>query len=63
MKTAHDRLEDPERLAFCVRICEAAQEATDKKVKSQKKKLYAKKARTRVYRKTIPRALAWQSRS
>jgi len=39
VKAAHDRLEDSDRLAFCVRICEAAEEAVDKKVKSQKKKL------------------------
>lgn len=39
VKAAHDRLEDEERLAFCVRICSAAEEAVERKVKSQKKKL------------------------
>ena len=39
VKAAHDRLEDDERLSFCVRICTAAQEAVERKVASQKKKL------------------------
>lgn len=39
VKAAHDRLEDEDRLAFCVRICAAAEEAVERKVKSQKKKL------------------------
>jgi len=39
VKAAHDRLEDEERLSFCVRICAAAQEAVERKVQSQKKKL------------------------
>ena len=39
VKAAHDRLEDEERLQFCVRICTAAEEAVERKVKSQKKKL------------------------
>ena len=39
VKAAHDRLEDEERLAFCVRICGAAEEAVHKKVASAKKKL------------------------
>ena len=39
VKAAADRLEDEERLQFCVRICSAAQEAVERKVASQKKKL------------------------
>jgi len=39
VKAAHDRLEDEERLAFCVRICSAAEEAVHKKVASAKKNL------------------------
>ena len=39
VKAAHDRLDDEERLTFCVRICAAAEEAVERKVASQKKKL------------------------
>jgi len=39
VKAAQERLEDEERLNFCVRICSAAQEAVERKVASQKKKL------------------------
>ena len=38
VKAASERLEDEERLAFCVRICSAAEEGVERKVKSQKKK-------------------------
>jgi DnaJ family protein C protein 8 len=38
VKAASERLEDEERLAFCVRICTAAEEAVERKVKAQKKK-------------------------
>lgn len=38
VKAASERLEDDDRLAFCVRICTAAEEGVDRKVKSQKKK-------------------------
>jgi len=39
VKAAAERLEDEERLNFCVRICSAAEEAVERKVTSQKKKL------------------------
>lgn len=38
IKAASERLEDEDRLSFCMRICTAAEEAVDRKVKSQKKK-------------------------
>jgi len=39
VKAAHERLEDPERMAFCQRICSAAEEAVEKRVAKDKKKL------------------------
>ena len=39
VKAAHERLEDEERMAFCQRICGAAQDAVEKRVRSAKKKL------------------------
>ena len=39
VKAAHDRLDDEERLSFCVRICSAAEETVERKVASQKQKL------------------------
>jgi hypothetical protein len=39
VKDAHDRLEDPERFTFCARICAAAQEAVERKVAKEKKRL------------------------
>jgi len=39
VKEAAERLDDPERYQFCVRICCAAEDAVEKKVKGQKKKL------------------------
>ena len=39
VKAASERLDDEERLQFCVRICAAAEEAVERKVASQKKKL------------------------
>jgi len=38
VKAAAERLDDPERMAFCVRICQAAEEATEKKVAKEKKR-------------------------
>ncbi len=34
----YDRLEDEERMSFCVRICQAAEDAAIKKVQAKKKK-------------------------
>ena len=39
IKAASERLDEEERRTFCVRICQAAEEAAEKKVKSAKKKL------------------------
>ena len=39
VKAASERLEDEDKLTFCVRICSAAEEAVERKVASQKKKL------------------------
>ena len=39
IKEAHDRLDDPERFAFCARICAAAQDAVERKVAKEKKRL------------------------
>ncbi len=39
VKQAAERLEDEERFGFCVRICQAATEAAEKKVSARKKKL------------------------
>jgi DnaJ family protein C protein 8 len=39
VKAAHERLEDSERMAFCQRICAAAEEAVEKRVAKDKKKL------------------------
>ena len=39
VKAAAERLEDEERYSFCVRICQAAEDATIKKVQTAKKKL------------------------
>lgn len=39
VKAAAERLEDEERYSFCVRICQAAEDAAVKKVHSAKKKL------------------------
>jgi len=39
VKAAHERLEDAERMAFCQRICSAAEEAVEKRVAKDKKKL------------------------
>jgi DnaJ family protein C protein 8 len=39
VKAAAERLDDEERMTFCVRICQAAEAATVKKVESKKKKL------------------------
>jgi len=38
-KDAVERLEDADRMAFCVRICQAAEEAVEKKVAKEKKRL------------------------
>ena len=39
VKAAAERLEDADRMAFCVRICQAAEEAVEKKVAKEKKRL------------------------
>eukprot|EP00310_Coccolithus_braarudii_P014903 CAMPEP_0183351154 /NCGR_PEP_ID=MMETSP0164_2-20130417/23395_1 /TAXON_ID=221442 /ORGANISM="Coccolithus pelagicus ssp braarudi, Strain PLY182g" /LENGTH=272 /DNA_ID=CAMNT_0025523265 /DNA_START=34 /DNA_END=852 /DNA_ORIENTATION=- len=39
VKAAHERLEEPERMAFCQRICAAAEEAVEKRVAKDRKKL------------------------
>lgn len=39
VKDAVERLEDADRMAFCVRICQAAEEAVEKKVAKEKKRL------------------------
>jgi len=39
VKAASERLDEEERRQFCVRICSAAEEAAEKKVNAQKKKL------------------------
>lgn len=39
VKAASERLDEEERRTFCVRICAAAEDAAEKKVKAQKKKL------------------------
>ena len=39
VKAAAERLDDPDRMAFCVRICTAAEEAVEKKIAKEKKRL------------------------
>ena len=39
VKAAAERLEESDRMAFCVRICQAAEEAVEKKVAKEKKRL------------------------
>ena len=46
VKAAHDRLEDDERLAFCQRICKAANDAVERKKAAAKKKKRKENAET-----------------
>ena len=39
VKAAAERLEDQERMGFCVRICQAAEDAVEKRVAKEKKRL------------------------
>ena len=54
VKAAHDRLDDEERLAFCQRICKAAADAVDRKVKAAKKKKRKEGAETGSIDDSVP---------
>ena len=53
VKAAHDRLDDEERLAFCVRICTAAEEAVERHARSCRRRLAGCACMLNLYRTQI----------
>ena len=54
VKAAHDRLDDEERLAFCQRICKAANDAVERKKAAAKKKKRKENAETGSIDDSVP---------